>query len=201
MSMSAKRWLPVLAGMVMILGGCDSIREAAGITKEPPDEFAVVTKSPLVIPPDYNLRPPRTGSSPTNQVAPTVSAETTLFRRHGTLRCRGEHDRQLQHRRKDAARHGACRHGRSCSAPANRYRGFDARRGCELYRPAAFRRTQSRSGQADRPERGSTAPVRFQGGADGTGCSASASSCRRATPSTVIRDRTARCRLKQSACA
>jgi hypothetical protein len=51
-----------------VLVGCDSIREAAGITKEPPDEFAVVTKAPLVIPPDYNLRPPKPGAAPTNQV-------------------------------------------------------------------------------------------------------------------------------------
>lgn len=69
----------LLVGATLALAGCDSIREAAGITKEPPDEFAVVTKSPLVIPPDYNLHPPRTGASPTNQVAPTMAAESALF--------------------------------------------------------------------------------------------------------------------------
>jgi hypothetical protein len=47
--------------------------------KSAPDEFAVTTKAPLVIPPDYNLRPPRPGAVPTNQVEPTEAAEDALF--------------------------------------------------------------------------------------------------------------------------
>jgi len=68
-----------LAGVAVSLIGCDSIREAAGVVKEPPDEFAVVSKSPLVIPPDFNLRPPKPGASPTNQSSPTQSAQAALF--------------------------------------------------------------------------------------------------------------------------
>ena len=68
-----------LAGVAVSLIGCDSIREAAGTVKEPPDEFAVVTKSPLVIPPDFNLRPPKPGAQPTNQTSPTDSAQAALF--------------------------------------------------------------------------------------------------------------------------
>jgi len=68
-----------LAGVAVSLIGCDSIREAAGTVKEPPDEFAVVTKSPLVIPPDFNLRPPKPGAQPTNQVSATDSAQAALF--------------------------------------------------------------------------------------------------------------------------
>jgi hypothetical protein len=67
-----------LSGMALLLIGCQSIKEAAGITKEPPDEFAVVTKAPLVIPPDFNLRPPKPGASPTNQVDPTAEAQMAL---------------------------------------------------------------------------------------------------------------------------
>jgi hypothetical protein len=65
--------------MALVLVGCDSIREAAGVTKEPPDEFAVVTKAPLVMPPDYNLRPPKPGAAPTNQYSPTESAAASMF--------------------------------------------------------------------------------------------------------------------------
>ena len=68
-----------LSAMALSLIGCESIREAAGITKEPPDEFAVVTKSPLVIPPDFNLKPPKPGAAPTNQTSPTVAAQSALF--------------------------------------------------------------------------------------------------------------------------
>ena len=51
-----------LAALAIALSGCDTIREAAGVTKQTPDELAVVTKAPLVIPPDYNLRPPKPGA-------------------------------------------------------------------------------------------------------------------------------------------
>jgi len=68
-----------LAGVSLSLIGCETVREAAGVVKEPPDEFAVLTKSPLVIPPDFNLRPPKPGASPTNQSSPTESAQAALF--------------------------------------------------------------------------------------------------------------------------
>jgi hypothetical protein len=68
-----------LSAVAVSLIGCQSLREAAGITKEPPDEFAVVTKSPLVIPPDFNLKPPKPGAAPTNQASPTQSAQSALF--------------------------------------------------------------------------------------------------------------------------
>ncbi len=61
------------------LTGCDTIRSAAGMDKTAPDEFAVLTKAPLVIPPDYNLMPPRPGAVPTNQVEPTEAAQAALF--------------------------------------------------------------------------------------------------------------------------
>jgi hypothetical protein len=71
--------LAALASLGLALSGCSSIRDAAGINKAPPDEFAVVTKAPLVIPPDFNLRPPKPGAAPTNQSSPTDSAQTALF--------------------------------------------------------------------------------------------------------------------------
>jgi len=70
--------LVLLGGAAVALIGCQDIREAAGVTKTPPDEFAVVTKAPLVIPPDFNLRPPKPGAPPTNQASPTDSAEAAL---------------------------------------------------------------------------------------------------------------------------
>ncbi|HUO91545.1 MAG TPA: DUF3035 domain-containing protein [Rhizomicrobium sp.] len=70
--------LALLGGAAVAVVGCQDIREAAGVTKTPPDEFAVVTKAPLVIPPDFNLRPPKPGAPPTNQSSPTDSAEAAL---------------------------------------------------------------------------------------------------------------------------
>ena len=61
------------------LSACEAVRNAAGQGKDSPDEFAVVTKAPLVVPPDFNLRPPSPGAAPTNQTDPTTSAETALY--------------------------------------------------------------------------------------------------------------------------
>jgi hypothetical protein len=69
----------LLAAGAAALMGCQTIREATGLSKEGPDEFAVVTKAPLIIPPDFNLRPPRDGAPPTNQVQPTDVAQSALF--------------------------------------------------------------------------------------------------------------------------
>lgn len=62
-----------------LLAGCQGLREAAGLTKESPDEFAVVTKAPLIVPPDFNLHPPSPGAAPLNQQDPTSVAQSTLF--------------------------------------------------------------------------------------------------------------------------
>ena len=72
-------YLAALAGLAVSLVGCDSIRDAAGLTKISPDEFAVATKAPLIIPPDYNLAPPKPGAAPTNQISPTEQAEGALY--------------------------------------------------------------------------------------------------------------------------
>ena len=44
------------------LSGCAKTREAFGLNKSAPDEFAVVTRAPLSLPPDYGLRPPTPGA-------------------------------------------------------------------------------------------------------------------------------------------
>ena len=47
----------------LALGGCTQTTKALGITKNAPNEFNILTKAPLVIPPEYNLRPPQVGVS------------------------------------------------------------------------------------------------------------------------------------------
>lgn len=71
--------LGVLAAGAAMLMGCQTIRDATGMSKQGPDEFAVVTKAPLIIPPEFNLRPPHDGAPPTNQVDPTDAAQSALF--------------------------------------------------------------------------------------------------------------------------
>lgn len=58
--------LPLLAvasifGLVL-LPGCSDFRVALGIDRVGPDEFAVESRAPLTIPPDFDLRPPQPGA-------------------------------------------------------------------------------------------------------------------------------------------
>ena len=46
-----------------LLTGCDGARKALTQTKAAPDEFAVYTRAPLTMPPEYGLRPPSDGKT------------------------------------------------------------------------------------------------------------------------------------------
>ncbi|HEY5210500.1 MAG TPA: DUF3035 domain-containing protein [Stellaceae bacterium] len=66
------------------LSGCGSMKRAVGLEKTVPNEFDVVENAPLAIPPDFNLRPPRPGATPSQAVPSTVQAKETIFRAAGT---------------------------------------------------------------------------------------------------------------------
>ena len=73
------------------LAGCVSTRNALGLTKVTPDEFRVVTKAPLVVPPDFALRPPAPGKPRPQELQPESAARTALLgNREGEARSDGE---------------------------------------------------------------------------------------------------------------
>jgi hypothetical protein len=51
-----------LACLGLGLAGCENTKEMLGLTKRSPDEFQVVSRAPLSMPPDYSLRPPTPGA-------------------------------------------------------------------------------------------------------------------------------------------
>jgi hypothetical protein len=51
-----------LALLAPAAAGCSSAKEMLGLTKRSPDEFQVVSRAPLSMPPDYSLRPPTPGA-------------------------------------------------------------------------------------------------------------------------------------------
>ncbi|WP_017931582.1 DUF3035 domain-containing protein [Robiginitomaculum antarcticum] len=59
--MSQKIITGLIIGAVLATSGCASIARASGATKSAPNEFNILTKPPLVVPPEYNLRPPKAG--------------------------------------------------------------------------------------------------------------------------------------------
>lgn len=64
---------------VLTLGGCTSVRQALGGEKTAPDEFRVVSKAPLVVPPEFNLRPPRPGEARPMELRADLQARTAVF--------------------------------------------------------------------------------------------------------------------------
>ena len=75
--------LAVAGALALAVGACDSFREEFGFTKQAPDEFSVVTKAPLILPPDYTLRPPRPGAPRPQELAPQQQAKAALTRAGG----------------------------------------------------------------------------------------------------------------------
>lgn len=67
----------------LIVTGCSTsqigVRESLGLDKAAPDEFLVVTKAPLIMPPGSDLVPPDPGAPATSLNNPTNAAETATF--------------------------------------------------------------------------------------------------------------------------
>ena len=76
--MRVGQWAAIL-GLGLALMGCQSVREATGSAKVAPDEFTVLTKAPLVLPPDYNLRPPQPGIASRNELDADDQGRAALF--------------------------------------------------------------------------------------------------------------------------
>lgn len=94
MSMSANRKparrtaaIIAIGALSLGLAGCGGggLTDALGMGKNAPDEFAVVTKAPLVIPPDYSLRPPEPGAPRPQEasLSPSATAQEALIGANG----------------------------------------------------------------------------------------------------------------------
>ncbi len=64
------------------LSGCAWVGNVVGTGKQPPDEFVVVDKRPLVVPPDFQLRPPRPGVPSPQNIQPAAQVVKALFPDH-----------------------------------------------------------------------------------------------------------------------
>jgi len=83
--------LAVVAVVGAGVAGCQSMSHALGMDKVTPDEFRVVTKAPLVVPPDYALRPPAPGEPRPQELQPESAARAALLgQREAVNRSDGE---------------------------------------------------------------------------------------------------------------
>ncbi|VAW80878.1 hypothetical protein MNBD_GAMMA15-790 [hydrothermal vent metagenome] len=74
-----KTSVAVLAITGLGLTSCASLGRAAGSGKSKPDEFRVLTKAPLEIPPEYNLLPPRPGEPRPQDLAASHAARIAIL--------------------------------------------------------------------------------------------------------------------------
>lgn len=60
-------------------GGGETVGEALGYELAGPDEMAVIRRPPLTVPPDFNLRPPRSGDAAIAATEASQNARRTLI--------------------------------------------------------------------------------------------------------------------------
>ena len=77
--MTSTRSLYILGMAALLLVACAETRQDLGLGRNVPDEFAVVDRPPLAMPPDYGLRPPRPGAPRPQLVDTSQQASETLF--------------------------------------------------------------------------------------------------------------------------
>ncbi len=66
----------------VVLGGlsaCSSAKDTLGLSRQSPDEFKVLKRAPLSMPPDYALRPPVVGAPRPQEQASAQKAAQTVF--------------------------------------------------------------------------------------------------------------------------
>jgi len=70
-----------LAGSALLLSACsESQKQTLGFSQPPPDEFRVITRAPLTVPPNLALRPPIPGAVRPQEGTPSEQARQAVFR-------------------------------------------------------------------------------------------------------------------------
>ncbi|MGA0314140.1 MAG: DUF3035 domain-containing protein [Alphaproteobacteria bacterium] len=84
MAQSFKNVFAIILPILLI--GCSSARDIVGLGKQSPDEFEVVTRAPLSLPPDYGLRVPIPNISRTQEKSVRDSADDLISSRGSSSR-------------------------------------------------------------------------------------------------------------------
>lgn len=63
-----------------VVSGCsNSVKQTLGINKKAPDEFKVLARPPLSVPPEFSLRPPSDGGEDEAVISPRDEARSAVF--------------------------------------------------------------------------------------------------------------------------
>lgn len=74
------RYVRLLLGLAFLgsATGCSGLSQVFGLNRTSPDEFSVLSKAPLVVPPDSNLRPPEPGAPRPQEASSRENAQSAL---------------------------------------------------------------------------------------------------------------------------
>ena len=67
-----------LCSAALLLPGCSDFKRTIGLEKSSPDEFAVESRAPLTMPPDFELRPPQPGAARPQEATPGQQARQLI---------------------------------------------------------------------------------------------------------------------------
>ena len=71
--------LVLVASAVLALTACEGVKKQFGLAKQSPDEFRVVARAPLSLPPDFTLRPPEPGAVRPQEWTTAQQARKAIF--------------------------------------------------------------------------------------------------------------------------
>ena len=69
----------LLLGLALMLSACSEMRALMGLERKTPDEFAVVARAPLTLPPSFDLPPPSPGAPRPQEGSSDAQAQAALF--------------------------------------------------------------------------------------------------------------------------
>jgi len=79
---SADRGVAVVSAVCLaassLIAGCTDFKKSIGLEPTLPDEFAVESRAPLTIPPDFELRPPSPGAPRPQETASNQQAKQAI---------------------------------------------------------------------------------------------------------------------------
>ncbi len=81
--MIRSRWVIVIFIAAVMVGGCEDAQSVFMPPKNSPDEFAVYSRAPLSLPPNYALRPPVPGATRPQDIVPRKEAKKAIMGESG----------------------------------------------------------------------------------------------------------------------
>ena len=81
--------------LALSLSACTSVKKEMGIGRNSPDEFLVIKRAPLTVPPDYALRPPGIPSEAQPAADTAKTAKETVMGKSETPAVKGDPENKL----------------------------------------------------------------------------------------------------------